>query len=179
MSPILAPTDACGWDPSFSSRPSTLQVRPPSSRPRPRSFSPRAPLMPSNPFWTLTRMTWTFTASGKPSLVWAYLENSVCVCVILPGACRIQPVRSEPVSMPGSSRLVPDRRGQPNIMDASGRTHHGSSQRASHFFTVRFLCAHLHGGSFPACLWSNCVLFYSRPSVSSLIVTAAFRRLRL
>uniref|UniRef100_H3DA73 BCAS3 microtubule associated cell migration factor n=1 Tax=Tetraodon nigroviridis TaxID=99883 RepID=H3DA73_TETNG len=35
---------------------------------------------------------------------------------------RIQPMRSEPVSMPGSSRLVPDRRGQPNIMDASGRT---------------------------------------------------------
>ncbi|CAG06510.1 unnamed protein product [Tetraodon nigroviridis] len=33
---------------------------------------------------------------------------------------RIQPMRSEPVSMPGSSRLVPDRRGQPNIMDASG-----------------------------------------------------------
>uniref|UniRef100_A0A671VJH5 BCAS3 microtubule associated cell migration factor n=1 Tax=Sparus aurata TaxID=8175 RepID=A0A671VJH5_SPAAU len=35
---------------------------------------------------------------------------------------RIQPVRSEPVSMPSSSRLVPDRRGQSNIMDAgSGR----------------------------------------------------------
>ncbi|MED6281350.1 Breast carcinoma amplified sequence 3 [Characodon lateralis] len=32
---------------------------------------------------------------------------------------RIQPVRSEPVSMPGSSRLVTDRRGQTNIMDAS------------------------------------------------------------
>ncbi|KAF1393608.1 hypothetical protein PFLUV_G00017810 [Perca fluviatilis] len=31
---------------------------------------------------------------------------------------RIQPVRSEPVSMPGSSRLVADRRGQSNIMDA-------------------------------------------------------------
>uniref|UniRef100_A0A3Q3EQL9 BCAS3 microtubule associated cell migration factor n=1 Tax=Kryptolebias marmoratus TaxID=37003 RepID=A0A3Q3EQL9_KRYMA len=31
---------------------------------------------------------------------------------------RIQPVRSEPVSMPGSSRLVTDRRGQSNIMDA-------------------------------------------------------------
>uniref|UniRef100_A0A8D3AX12 BCAS3 microtubule associated cell migration factor n=1 Tax=Scophthalmus maximus TaxID=52904 RepID=A0A8D3AX12_SCOMX len=31
---------------------------------------------------------------------------------------RIQPVRSEPVSMPGSSGLVADRRGQPNIMDA-------------------------------------------------------------
>uniref|UniRef100_A0A671VH78 BCAS3 microtubule associated cell migration factor n=1 Tax=Sparus aurata TaxID=8175 RepID=A0A671VH78_SPAAU len=31
---------------------------------------------------------------------------------------RIQPVRSEPVSMPSSSRLVPDRRGQSNIMDA-------------------------------------------------------------
>uniref|UniRef100_A0AAQ4NPX4 BCAS3 microtubule associated cell migration factor n=1 Tax=Gasterosteus aculeatus aculeatus TaxID=481459 RepID=A0AAQ4NPX4_GASAC len=30
---------------------------------------------------------------------------------------RIQPVRSEPVSMPGSSRLVADRRGQSNIMD--------------------------------------------------------------
>lgn len=37
--------------------------------------------------------------------------------------CRIQPVRSEPVSMPGSSRLVADRRGQSNIMDTgSGRT---------------------------------------------------------
>uniref|UniRef100_A0A3B3YB02 BCAS3 microtubule associated cell migration factor n=1 Tax=Poecilia mexicana TaxID=48701 RepID=A0A3B3YB02_9TELE len=35
---------------------------------------------------------------------------------------RIQPVRSEPVSMPGSSRLLTDRRGQTNIMDAgSGR----------------------------------------------------------
>ncbi|KAJ4935223.1 hypothetical protein JOQ06_016759 [Pogonophryne albipinna] len=31
---------------------------------------------------------------------------------------RIQPVRSEPVSMPGSSRLVADRRGQANIMDS-------------------------------------------------------------
>uniref|UniRef100_A0A4W6CBJ0 BCAS3 microtubule associated cell migration factor n=1 Tax=Lates calcarifer TaxID=8187 RepID=A0A4W6CBJ0_LATCA len=31
---------------------------------------------------------------------------------------RIQPVRSEPVSMPGSSGLVADRRGQSNIMDA-------------------------------------------------------------
>uniref|UniRef100_A0A3Q3L6E8 BCAS3 microtubule associated cell migration factor n=1 Tax=Mastacembelus armatus TaxID=205130 RepID=A0A3Q3L6E8_9TELE len=31
---------------------------------------------------------------------------------------RIQPVRSEPVSMPGSSRLVAERRGQSNIMDA-------------------------------------------------------------
>ncbi|XP_027900631.1 BCAS3 microtubule associated cell migration factor isoform X3 [Xiphophorus couchianus] len=31
---------------------------------------------------------------------------------------RIQPVRSEPVSMPGSSRLLTDRRGQTNIMDA-------------------------------------------------------------
>lgn len=39
--------------------------------------------------------------------------------------CRIQPVRSEPVSMPGSSRLVPDRRGQSNLMDpGSGRSHH-------------------------------------------------------
>lgn len=38
---------------------------------------------------------------------------------------RIQPVRSEPVSMPGSSRLVPDRRGQSNLMDpGSGRFHH-------------------------------------------------------
>ncbi|KAI4815613.1 hypothetical protein KUCAC02_005754 [Chaenocephalus aceratus] len=36
---------------------------------------------------------------------------------------RIQPVRSEPVSMPGSSRLVADRRGQANIMDS------GSEQR--------------------------------------------------
>uniref|UniRef100_A0A667X3U1 BCAS3 microtubule associated cell migration factor n=1 Tax=Myripristis murdjan TaxID=586833 RepID=A0A667X3U1_9TELE len=36
---------------------------------------------------------------------------------------RIQPVRSEPVSMPGSSRLVADRRGQSNIIDTgSGRT---------------------------------------------------------
>uniref|UniRef100_A0A3Q2Q3X4 BCAS3 microtubule associated cell migration factor n=1 Tax=Fundulus heteroclitus TaxID=8078 RepID=A0A3Q2Q3X4_FUNHE len=35
---------------------------------------------------------------------------------------RIQPVRSEPVSMPGSSRLMTDRRGQTNIMEAgSGR----------------------------------------------------------
>lgn len=40
----------------------------------------------------------------------------------IPYVWRIQPVRSEPVSMPGSSRLVPDRRGQSNIMDAgSGR----------------------------------------------------------
>ncbi|XP_055022923.1 breast carcinoma-amplified sequence 3 [Boleophthalmus pectinirostris] len=31
---------------------------------------------------------------------------------------RIQPIRSEPVSMPGSSRLVSDRRGQSNLMDA-------------------------------------------------------------
>lgn len=38
---------------------------------------------------------------------------------------RIQPVRSEPVSMPGSSRLVPDRRGQSNLMDpGSGRFRH-------------------------------------------------------
>ncbi|TWW77795.1 Breast carcinoma-amplified sequence 3 -like protein [Takifugu flavidus] len=44
---------------------------------------------------------------------------------------RIQPVRSEPVSMPGSSRLAPDRRGQPNIMDASGRSPHGPSHRVS------------------------------------------------
>uniref|UniRef100_A0A8C4EI69 BCAS3 microtubule associated cell migration factor n=1 Tax=Dicentrarchus labrax TaxID=13489 RepID=A0A8C4EI69_DICLA len=35
---------------------------------------------------------------------------------------RIQPVRSEPVSMPGSSRLVPDRRGQSNLMDAGTGT---------------------------------------------------------
>ncbi|CAL8336340.1 unnamed protein product [Boreogadus saida] len=31
---------------------------------------------------------------------------------------RIQPVRSEPMSMPGSSRLVAERRTQPNLMDA-------------------------------------------------------------
>ncbi|RXN07630.1 breast carcinoma-amplified sequence 3 [Labeo rohita] len=30
---------------------------------------------------------------------------------------RIQPVRSEPVSMPGSSRLVADRRGQSTVID--------------------------------------------------------------
>ncbi|TRY81462.1 hypothetical protein DNTS_008168 [Danionella cerebrum] len=36
---------------------------------------------------------------------------------------RIQPVRSEPVSMPGSSRLVSDRRGQSTVIDTgSGKT---------------------------------------------------------
>ncbi|XP_031735766.1 breast carcinoma-amplified sequence 3-like [Anarrhichthys ocellatus] len=41
---------------------------------------------------------------------------------------RIQPVRSEPVSMPGSSRLVADRRGQSNLMDTgSGRNIFGFS----------------------------------------------------
>uniref|UniRef100_A0A672KKJ7 BCAS3 microtubule associated cell migration factor n=1 Tax=Sinocyclocheilus grahami TaxID=75366 RepID=A0A672KKJ7_SINGR len=36
---------------------------------------------------------------------------------------RIQPVRSEPVSMPGSSRLVADRRGQSTVIDTgSGKT---------------------------------------------------------
>lgn len=65
LSPILAPTAACGWDPSFSLRPFILQARPLSSRRHPQSFSPRAPLMPSSPFWTLTRMTWTSTASGN------------------------------------------------------------------------------------------------------------------
>ncbi|KAG8002300.1 Breast carcinoma-amplified sequence 3, partial [Nibea albiflora] len=39
---------------------------------------------------------------------------------------RIQPVRSEPVSMPGSSRLVPDRRGQSNIMDAGSDLVHST-----------------------------------------------------
>uniref|UniRef100_A0A8C6L479 BCAS3 microtubule associated cell migration factor n=1 Tax=Nothobranchius furzeri TaxID=105023 RepID=A0A8C6L479_NOTFU len=34
---------------------------------------------------------------------------------------RIQPVRSEPVTMPSSSRLATDRRGQSNILDAAGR----------------------------------------------------------
>ncbi|KAF7219277.1 breast carcinoma amplified sequence 3 [Nothobranchius furzeri] len=33
---------------------------------------------------------------------------------------RIQPVRSEPVTMPSSSRLATDRRGQSNILDAAG-----------------------------------------------------------
>lgn len=37
---------------------------------------------------------------------------------------RIQPVRSEPVSMPGSSRLVAERRGQATVIDTgSGKTH--------------------------------------------------------
>lgn len=46
----------------------------------------------------------------------------VCSNVHILYVRRIQPVRSEPVSMPGSSRLVADRRGQSNIMDAgSGR----------------------------------------------------------
>ena len=40
----------------------------------------------------------------------------VCVCVVF----RIQPVRSEPVSMPGSSRLVGERRGQ-SIETGSGK----------------------------------------------------------
>uniref|UniRef100_A0AAV2J1Q9 BCAS3 n=1 Tax=Knipowitschia caucasica TaxID=637954 RepID=A0AAV2J1Q9_KNICA len=36
---------------------------------------------------------------------------------------RIQPIRSEPVSMPGSSRLVSDRRGQSSLLDTgAGRT---------------------------------------------------------
>lgn len=36
--------------------------------------------------------------------------------------CRIQPVRSDPVSMPGSSRPVSDRRGVSTVIDAaSGR----------------------------------------------------------
>lgn len=36
---------------------------------------------------------------------------------------RIQPVRSEPVSMPGSSRPVSDRRGGSTVIDAtSGRS---------------------------------------------------------
>lgn len=37
-------------------------------------------------------------------------------------------MRSEPVSMPGSSRLVADRRGQTNIMDA------GSGRKLHHLF---------------------------------------------
>uniref|UniRef100_A0A8D3AX83 BCAS3 microtubule associated cell migration factor n=1 Tax=Scophthalmus maximus TaxID=52904 RepID=A0A8D3AX83_SCOMX len=43
---------------------------------------------------------------------------------------RIQPVRSEPVSMPGSSGLVADRRGQPNIMDA------GSGRKCQWFYSI-------------------------------------------
>uniref|UniRef100_A0A3B3R432 BCAS3 microtubule associated cell migration factor n=1 Tax=Paramormyrops kingsleyae TaxID=1676925 RepID=A0A3B3R432_9TELE len=35
---------------------------------------------------------------------------------------RIQPIRSEPVSMPGSSRLVSDRRGQSTVIDAGSGT---------------------------------------------------------
>lgn len=51
-------------------------------------------------------------------LNYIYALNSLHIIYV----CRIQPVRSEPVSMPGSSRLVADRRGQSNIMDAgSGR----------------------------------------------------------
>lgn len=183
LSPILAPTAACGWDPSFSLRPFILQARPLSSRLHPQSFSPRAPLMPSSPFWTLTRMTWTSTASGNVLTRMGLFGNPVCL--ITTHVCRIQPVRSEPVSMPGSSRLVPDRRGQPNIMDASGRRHAarptsclGSSLSAV-TPPLQFLCGHfqmftvlhfLHD-----CGW-NCVLFYSCPSVSYLMVTAAFRR---
>lgn len=45
--------------------------------------------------------------------------------------CRIQPVRSEPVSMPGSSRLVADRRGQSTVIDTgSGKT------RCSYVFSL-------------------------------------------
>ncbi|XP_034061705.1 breast carcinoma-amplified sequence 3 isoform X2 [Gymnodraco acuticeps] len=51
---------------------------------------------------------------------------------------RIQPVRSEPVSMPGSSRLVADRRGQANIMDS------GSGQFEGRGVTLLEVC-----GSWP------------------------------
>lgn len=68
MWPIQGPIGACGWAHSFSLRPFTLQARRQSSPPRPQSFSPRAPLMSNNLFWTLTQMTWTYTASGALNL---------------------------------------------------------------------------------------------------------------
>lgn len=47
--------------------------------------------------------------------------------------CRIQPVRSDPVSMPGSSRPVSDRRGVSTVIDAaSGR------MLAEHFSAFKF-----------------------------------------
>ncbi|XP_073689217.1 BCAS3 microtubule associated cell migration factor-like [Garra rufa] len=49
---------------------------------------------------------------------------------------RIQPVRSEPVSMPGSSRLVADRRGQSTVIDT------GSALRASSSVAPPLISAH-------------------------------------
>lgn len=68
---------------------------------------------------------------------------------------RIQPVRSEPVSMPGSSRLVTDRRGQTNIMDA------GSGKKLS----VLALIGHFFSG-----LWSNIGCSFWFPSPSCYII---------
>lgn len=59
-------------------------------------------------------------ASGSQWTCVLYVCACVSVCIngCITNMFRIQPVRSEPVSMPGSSRLVADRRGQSNIMDA-------------------------------------------------------------
>uniref|UniRef100_A0A8C2PYJ8 BCAS3 microtubule associated cell migration factor n=1 Tax=Cyprinus carpio TaxID=7962 RepID=A0A8C2PYJ8_CYPCA len=48
---------------------------------------------------------------------------------------RIQPVRSEPVSMPGSSRLVADRRGQSTVIDTGSGKTAGCSYGFSHRIT--------------------------------------------
>ncbi|XP_067102582.1 breast carcinoma-amplified sequence 3 [Osmerus mordax] len=60
--------------PSSSSRPSIHPARPRSSPPPPPSSSPTGPLTPSSPCWTLTRMTWTCTASGSSR--WCCLQSS-------------------------------------------------------------------------------------------------------
>lgn len=49
-----------------------------------------------------------------------YIRYCVCTCVM---CVRIQPVRSEPMTMPGSSCLIPERVGQATGIDAgSGKT---------------------------------------------------------
>ena len=81
--------------------------------------------------------------------------------------CRIQPVRSEPVSMPGSSRLVADRRGQANIMDAgSGRKPHG--------FLLPYYCVYTTS----AALWYSFLLFHSPASTSLTFLIVWSSRLK-
>uniref|UniRef100_A0A8C4Z0M2 BCAS3 microtubule associated cell migration factor n=1 Tax=Gadus morhua TaxID=8049 RepID=A0A8C4Z0M2_GADMO len=53
---------------------------------------------------------------------------------------RIQPVRSEPMSMPGSSRLVAERRTQPNLMDAGSGKIRGLLQIYVCFIYNAFFC---------------------------------------
>ena len=68
------------------------------------------------------------TRSSQTGIWGQQMSSYVCSNVHLLNVCRIQPVRSEPVSMPGSSRLVADRRGQTNIMDTgTGRNLFGFS----------------------------------------------------